>query len=71
MPDSGEDTSFDPETITQLGDVLDRAWSALTTERKSSVTRANVAEYILTLAIAGERSVEKLYASTLAHFQKA
>ena len=71
MTDPSEDATFDPETIALLANVLDRVWAAMTPERQATVTRANVAEYILTLAVQGKRNATELYDSALAHFMQS
>ena len=68
MSDLNDDASFDPETISNLAGVLDRVWRALSPEHQATITRANIAEYILTLATHGERNVTRLLDSALAHF---
>lgn len=70
MANTNDEGSFDPETITLLADVLDRVWKSLPVELHPATTRADVAEYILTLAAHGERSTAKLYESVFAHFTK-
>jgi hypothetical protein len=68
MANHSEEAAFDPETITLLAGVLDRVWKALSDERNPAITRAQVAERILSLAAQGERSAGRLYDAVLAHF---
>ena len=70
MANSRDEGAFDPETITLLADVLERVWKSLPAELQATTTRANIAEYILTLAAHGEHSAAQLYESVLAHFTK-
>jgi hypothetical protein len=68
MVNHNDEAAFDPETITLLAGVLDRVWKALSEDRKTATTRAQVAERILSLAVQGERSTGRLYDAVLAHF---
>ena len=70
MANPHNDAAFDPETITLLAEVLDRAWDALSPDQKKAANRASMAEYILMLAAHGERNTTRLYDSALAHFTK-
>lgn len=69
MSDLNDEAAFDPETVSLLGNVLDRIWTALTPEQQTTTTRANIAEYILMLATHGERNATRLYESVLTYFE--
>jgi hypothetical protein len=68
MADPDDNKAFDPETISLLAGVMDRVWSALPSEQQTAIARAQVAEFVLTLAAQGERSPSRMYDAALAHF---
>jgi len=56
---------FDPETVAFLRDVLDGAWSSLSSKEQAFATRSLLAERILKAAAAGERDRGRLIDAAL------
>src|SRR3984893_6455326 len=52
--------AFDPETLAILEGVFDEAWVSIQAQRNGNITRAALAERILTLAVKGERNPARL-----------
>jgi hypothetical protein len=52
--------AFDPETLAILEGVFDEAWVSIQAQRNGNITRAVLAERILTLAVKGERNPARL-----------
>ena len=52
--------AFDPETLAILEGVFDEAWVSIQAQRNGNITRAALAERILTLAVKGERPARLL-----------
>ena len=52
--------AFDPETLAILEGVFDEAWVSIQAQRNGNITRAALAERILTLAVKGERNPAQL-----------
>ena len=59
-------TAFDPETVTLLTEVLDRAAAAIPGAQRSNECKSRLASNILSAAAAGERDPIRLYAAALA-----
>ena len=57
--------AFDPETLAVLEGVFDEAWVSIQAQRNGNITRAALAERILTLAVKGERNPARLLDGTL------
>lgn len=62
-------TVFDPETITLLGNVLERAAAELPHDRFSQERKVRLASDILSAAAEGERDPVRLCAAALAGSQ--
>jgi hypothetical protein len=62
-------TVFDPETITLLGNALERAAAELPRDRFSQERKVRLASNILSAAAAGERDLARLCAAALAGSQ--
>lgn len=60
-----EGASFDPETIVVLRFALDDAWSRLSDEQRSQLSKSILAERILKAAAKGERNPDRLRRSAL------
>src|ERR1700730_12424090 len=52
--------ALDPETLAILEGVFDEAWVSIQAQRNGNITRAALAERILTLAVKGERNPARL-----------
>src|ERR1700686_1495963 len=52
--------AFDPEALAVLEGVFDEAWVSIQAQRNGNITRAALAERILTLAVKGERNPARL-----------
>ena len=52
--------AFDPETLAILEGVFEEAWVSIQAQRNGNITRAALAERILTLAVKGERNPARL-----------
>jgi hypothetical protein len=59
-------SAFDPETVTLLTEVLDRAAAAIPGGQRSNEYKSRLASNILGAAAAGERDPIRLYAAALA-----
>ena len=57
--------SCDPETISLLTEVLDRAAAAISTEQRTQECKVRLASNILGAAASGERDPIRLYAAAL------
>ena len=57
--------AYDPETISMLGSVLERAVAALPREQRTDERKARLASSILGAAARGERDPIRLYAAAL------
>ena len=55
-----DNVAFDPETLAILEGVFDEAWVSIQAQRNGNITRAALAERILTLAVKGERPARLL-----------
>jgi hypothetical protein len=57
--------AYDPETVSMLGSVLERAVAALPREQRTDERKARLASSILGAAARGERDPIRLYAAAL------
>jgi hypothetical protein len=55
-----DNVAFDPETLAILEGVFEEAWVSIQAQRNGNITRAALAERILTLAVKGERPARLL-----------
>jgi hypothetical protein len=58
-------TVYDPETVSLLTEVLDRAAAAIPREQRTNECKTRLASNILGAAAAGERDPIRLYAAAL------
>jgi hypothetical protein len=58
--------AFDPQTVTLLTEVLDRAVAAIPPEQRTNQFKTRLASNILGAAASGERDPIRLYAAALA-----
>jgi hypothetical protein len=59
-------STFDPETVSLLTEVLDRAAAAIPHEQQTNEFKTRLASNILGAAAAGERDPIRLYAAAFA-----
>ena len=57
--------SFDPETVSLLTEVLDRAAATISSEQRTQECKARLASNILSAAASGERGPIRLYSAAL------
>ena len=69
MSDFGN-VAFDPETLAILEGVFDEAWASIQAQQNGNITRAALAERILTLAVKGERNPARLLDGALSRSKK-